>query len=273
MKWGLLGVRLGILGITIVIIVIIIMSIVPLAMGGMDVDIPEGEGSWTAHDNVISMSQPIRIYNGGFYDFEDFTVHFYLEDSLGNVITDYRNNPVDIEAGERTTVNINLLIDLDDMGEEGMKNLVFNGTTFNMMVEMNTGYMMKLIWLNVNVTEEMEWEALINDYGINEWGIQYYMIGSQMQIEVPYFIETSEMLDGQEAGVDCVLRNATSVMGNASDQVTFHGYTEGTLSFLLSEEASQRLLHNEEELIFDFQIEVEEVTGNQEYEYHWYPPM
>ncbi|NYT12015.1 MAG: hypothetical protein GKC03_05615 [Methanomassiliicoccales archaeon] len=271
MKWGLLGVRLGILGINIVIIVIIIMSIVPLATGGMDVDIPEGQTSWTVQDNVISLSQPVRIYNGGFYDFEDFTVHFYLEDSDGSVITDYRNSPVDIDAGKRTTVNINLRIDLNDMGEEGMRNLVFNGTTFNMLVEIDTAYMMKLIWLNVNVSEEMEWEPLIQDYGINEWGIQYYMVGSQMQIDVPYFIEASEMLNDQDVGIDCVLRNDTSVMGNASEQVTLQGYTEGTLSFLLSEEASQWLLHNEEELTFDFQIEVEEVTGNQEYHYHWDP--
>jgi hypothetical protein len=272
MKWGLLGVKLGILGINIVIIVIIIMSIVPLAMGGMDVDIPEGQTSWTVQNNVISLSQPVKIYNGGFYDFEDFAVHFYLEDDVGNVITDYRNSPVDINAGERTTVNIDLRIDLNDMGEEAMKNLVFNGTTFNMLVEMNTAYMMKLIWLNVNVSQEMEWEALIQDYGINEWNIQYFMNGSQMQIQAPYFIEASNMLDGQDVQIDCRVRNSTSVMGNDSQQVTLHGYTEGTFTFLLSEEASQWLLHNEEELVFDFQIGVEGVTGEHTFNYHWYPP-
>ena len=106
MRWGLLGVRLGVIGVNIVILVIIVLSVLPLAMGGLEINIPEDEGSqWTA-DDVISFSQPVRIYNGGYYDIEDFVVYFHLEDSQGNVISDYRNMPVDINAGRRTTVNI-----------------------------------------------------------------------------------------------------------------------------------------------------------------------
>lgn len=273
MKWGLLGVRLGILGVSIVIVVIILMSIVPLAMGGLDIEIPEGQTSWTVQENVISLNQPVRIYNGGFYDFEDFTVHFYLEDEDGNVITDYQNPPADINTGETTTLNINLRIDLDDIGEEGMRNLVFNGTSFDMLVELKTGYMMKLVWANVNASQEMDWEPLINDYGINEWGIHYNMVGDRMEMVVPYFIQASDMLNGLDVGIECTLSNATSVMGTAVDQITMHGYTEGTLEFLLSEEASQWLLHNEDELTLSFQIGFEGVAEEHVYNYHWYPPM
>jgi len=273
MKWGLLGVRLGTVGVSIVILAIVIMGVIPLAMGGMNIDIPEGPTSWTVQEDVIAYNQTVKIYNGGFYDFEDFSLHLYLEDDDGNVITDYRSTPVDINTGRTTDVSIDMEIDPDEIGEEGMRNIVFNGTTFDMLVEMETTYMMKLLTLKANISQEMEWAPMINDYGINEEGIHYTMVGSQIEINVPYFIEASDMLDGTEIGIDCTLRNCTSIMANTTDRITLHGYTEGTLFLLLSEEASQWLMFHEEELIFEFEIEVEGVTADHVYHYQWYPPM
>jgi len=273
MKWGLLGVKLGILGVNIVIVAILIMSVVPLAMGGMNIEIPESHNSWTVTNNVIALNQPVDIYNGGYYDFEEFSMHLYLEDDQGNVITDQQTTPMDINAGRTTRVNINIRIDLDDISEEGMRNLVFNGTTYQMLVELQTDYMMKLMTMKANISEEMEWDPMIHDYGIREWDIHYGMVGDQIELYVPYYIEASDMLDGTDVGIDCALRNYTSIIGNASEEVTLHGYTEGTLHFLLSEEASQWMLHHEQELIFVFQIEVEGVTADHVYHYQWYPPM
>jgi hypothetical protein len=273
MKWGLLGVRLGILGVNIVIIAILVMSVVPLATDGIDVEIPEGHGDWTVTDSVIAFNQPVRIYNGGYYDFEDFSVHFYLEDDHGNVITDYASQPVDIVTGKRTTVNINMVIDLDDIGEDGMRNLVFNGTTFDMLAEIQTSYMMKLLTMSANLSEQMEWDPMIHDYGIRDWDIHYSLVGTRIQLDVPYYIDASDMLNDIDVGIDCRLRNYTSTIAETTDLVTLYGHTEGTLQFLISEEASQWMLHNDEELIFVLQIEVEGVTADHVCHYQWYAPM
>jgi len=272
MRWGLLGVRLGVIGVNIVILVIIVLSVLPLAMGGLEIDIPEDEGSqWTA-DDVISFSQPVRIYNGGYYDIEDFVVYFHLEDSQGNVISDYRNMPVDINAGRRTTVNIAMEIDPEDIGEEEMRNLVFNGTTFEMLVELEAKYMMRLMEIHVNHTEEMEWEPLIRDYGINLWGVYAQYNGSQMELVAPFFVDASEILNGQTVNVECILSNGTSVLGTDTEIVTLQQFTEGDMSFLLSEEATDWLSSHSDELTFTILIEFDGVEAQQVTQYYWTPP-
>ncbi|MFP4170685.1 MAG: hypothetical protein ACLFUV_06670 [Methanomassiliicoccales archaeon] len=269
MRWGLLGIRLGMLGINLVIIAIILMSLLPLLSGALEVRMPEGQESWQVEDDYITLSQPVSITNEGFYDMEDFTVRFLLEDVDGNVITDYENLPVDINTGGTTDVNINLRIDMDDIGEEGMRNLVFNGTTFDMLVELRTDYMLNLVTLMANVSEEMGWDPLINDYGLDTHGIHHSFQGDRLEIVAPFFVDASEMMDGRTVNIDCTLRNSTSTLSTASESITLNGYTEGQLDFLLDPSTSAYMANHSEELTFDLEVEAEGVTVEESVPYQW----
>lgn len=272
MKLGLLGVRLGILGVYIVIIAIIALAIFPLVYGGIEIDVQEGEDSnFSVSGNKISFRQPVRVYNGGFYDIEDFVFHFYLEDEDGNVISDYTNMPVDIDAGKYTTVMISLDIDLDEIEEETLRNMVFNGTVLEMLVELRTKYMLQLMELEVNYTDEMEWEPLIRDYGIEEWGIYTQYNGSQMEIVAPFFVDASEMLDDEIITLDCTLSNSTAILGADSETITLHQYTQGEFRFRLDENATSWLANHSEELTFTMTLEVAGVDASAIFYYYWNP--
>jgi len=273
MKLGLLGVRLGILGVYIVVLVIILLAILPLVYGGIEIEIPEGENSsFSVDENRISFRQPVRIYNGGFYDIEDFVIHFYLEDENGNVISDCTNMPVDINAGRRTTVLISLDIDLDEIEEETLRNMVFNGTLLEMLVELRTRYMLQLMELEVNYTDEMEWEPLIRDYGIEQWGIYTQYNGSQMVIIAPFFVDASEMLDNQMLTLNCTLSNSTALLGLDEETITLHQYTQGEFRFTLDEQATSWLANHSEELTFTISLEVAGVDASATFYYYWNPP-
>ena len=198
-------------------------------------------------------------------------VHFYLEDDAGSVIADYWNMPVDIDAGRRTTVNILMEIDQEDISDEQMRNLVFNATTLGMLVELEAKYMMKLIEINVNHTEEMQWEPLIQDYGIYQEGVRAESSGPQMEIVAPFFVSASEILDGQNVVVNCTLANSTSALGTDSQNITLHQYTDGELRFMLSEEVSTWMSSHTEELTFSFIIGFNGAESQQTIQYFWDP--
>ncbi len=271
MKWALLGVRLGTIAVSIVIAIIIILSILPLAMGGLDVDIPETqESSWTLQDDVFSFSQPIRVNNGGYYDIEDFSVSFEISDDMGNKITDYVNTPVDLTAGETTQFNVMLRIDLDDISNEAISNMVFNGTTFDTEVEIEAQYMMKLMKMSVNASEQMDWSPLIQDYGVEN--VYHTSNDSAITLHAPYYISASDMLNGQSITVDCVLSNSTSIIGESSETITLSQYTTGEFLFPLSEQTSQFMLNNSQSLTLDMTVGFHGVEQQMTFDYYWEAP-
>jgi|GEM_PF-2564877 len=272
MKWGLLGVRLGILGVYIVIIVIILMSFLPLAMGGLDITMDEEEGQWEMRDGVIILAQALGVYNGGFYDIEDFTLRFVLEDAHGNTISDSFHRPVDIFAGETTDINFLIRIDLDDMNEDTRIDLVFNGADLTALVDVQTFYMMRLIQMGVNVTEDFWWDPIIADFGIRSSGINYQWNGTAIDLIVPYFVDASDMLSGQVANLQCSLRNETGELAMTAESVALQGYTSGELLFPLDDAASQDLLINSQTLRFEMLVEFEGAESSTTIDYYWYAP-
>lgn len=233
-------------------------------------DIPETqESSWTLQDDVFSFSQPVRINNGGYYHIEDFSIKFNISDHSGNTITDYANTPVDLVAGETTQFNVVLRIDLDDINDEAMRNMVFNGTTFDTEIEIEAQYMMKLMKMSVNASEQMDWDPLIQDYGVE--GVYHTSNGSAITLHAPYFVSASDMISGQSITVDCVLSNHTSVLGESSDVITLH-QTTGEFLFPLSEEASHYMLNNSEHLTLEMTVGFHGVDVETTFDYYWEAP-
>jgi len=273
MRWGLLGVRLGIIAVNIIIALIIILAVVPLAMGGLDVDIPDtGESNWTLEGDVLHLSTPISVYNGGFYDIEDFNLGLHVEDENGDLIMNDRTDPVNLVAGKTTDVNLQLSLDIGDIPLEGKRKIVFEGASFNISVNVETYYMMKLMRLGMTVTDDMQWSPLINDYGIDQSGIRYQYSGSQIEMIVPYHISASDMVNGYAIGVSSELSNSTSVLGTGTDDVTLTQYTNREFHFILTRDATDWLATHSDTLTVTLNLAFMGAVAEETFQYYWNAP-
>jgi len=273
MRWGLLGVRLLIIAVNLIVAAIIILAVIPLAVGGLDIDIPEtGESGWTLEGDVLHLNAPISVYNGGFYDFEDFSLGLHVEDENGDEVLDERTDPVDLKAGRSTDVDLGLSLDIGDVPIEAKRQLVFEGASFEISVNIETYYMMSLMKLGITITDEMQWSPLINDYGIGQSGIYYQYSGSQIEMIVPYYISASELVDGYVIQVTSELSNSTSVLATGSEYVTLTQSTVGEFSFILTEEATLWLATHSETLTVTIELIMMGATASESFQYYWNSP-
>jgi hypothetical protein len=274
MRWGLLAVRLGIIAVNIVIALIIILAVIPLATGGLDVNVPNSnESSWTLDGQILHLSAPVSVYNGGFYDIEDFSLRMQVVDESGNEIMDDRSIPANLRAGKTTPVPLELSLDIGNLSQEAKRKIVFEGASFNISLSIEAHYIMKLMKLGIAVEDEMHWDPLINEYRIDQSQIRYEYSGSQIVMIVPYYISTSQMVYGYEINVTSELRNSTSVLGEGSDQVTLTPSTNGEFRFMLSQEASIWLATHSETLTMDLRLNFMGANAEESIQYYWDAPI
>lgn len=274
MRWGLLAVRLGIIAVNVVIALIIVLAVIPLATGGLDVSVPSSnESSWTLEGQVLHLSAPVSVYNGGYYDIEDFSLRMQVVDESGNEIMDDRSIPANLRSGKTTDVDLELSLDIGNVSQEAKRKIVFEGASFNVSLSIEAHYIMKLMKLGIAVEDEMHWDPLINEYRIDQSQIRYEYSGSQIVIIVPYYISTSQMVYGYEINVTSELRNSTSVLGEGSDQVTLTPNTNGEFRFVLSQEASIWLATHSDTLTMDLRLDFMGANAEESIQYYWNAPI
>lgn len=274
MRWGLLAVRLGIIAVNIVIALIILLAVIPLATGGLDVNVPSSnESSWTLDGQVLHLSAPVSVYNGGFYDIEDFSLRMQVVDESGNEIMDDRSIPANLKSGNTTDVPLQLSLDIGNVSQEAKRKIVFDGALFNISLNIEAHYIMKLMKLGIAVEDEIRWDPLINEYRIDQSQIRFEYSGSQIEMIVPYFISTSQMVYGYEINVTSELRNSTSVLGEGSDQVTLTPSTSGEFRFMLSQEASIWLATHSETLTIYLSLDFMGASAEESLQYYWSAPI
>jgi hypothetical protein len=248
MHWGPLGVRLSIVAVYLVIAAIIIMSILPLATGKLQVSIPEEGGSEpTINGRIVSMTVPVDITNDGYFNIEDLTVRFTVSDG-GRVLMEQSSVPVDVVAGRTSHLDLTIAVDLDDIDEQDLKGLVFNATVLDLDVSVNAGYSLGLVRASIGTQQEMEWEPMVSGLSISGQNLQWENNGTNVDVLVPYYFEASGMALGKTVDLDASLSNSTAVLGTASRSLIVDQVNQGTLRFVVSQEAFLWLLSHPQAL-------------------------
>jgi hypothetical protein len=276
MRWGLLAVRLGIIAVNIVIALIIILAVIPLATGGLDVNVPSSnESSWTLDGQVLHLSAPVSVYNGGFYDIEDFSLRMQVVDESGNEIMDDRSIPANLRSGKTTDVPLQLSLDIGNVSQEAKRKIVFEGASYNISLSIEAHYIMKLMKLGIAVEDEMRWDPLINEYRIDQSQIRYEYSGSQIVMIVPYYISTSQMVYGYVINVTSEVRNSNSVLGTRFAPVPLTPSLNGKLRELpvvLSQEAYVWLATHSETLTINLRLDFMGASAEESVQYYWNAP-
>ena len=100
MHWGPLALRLSAVAVNLFVVAILILSLLPLATADLQVRAPEGEKAATSfEDGVLTMSIPLEIFNGGYFDIDDVRVFIKLGQD-GIVLTEAATDVMSIQAGK-----------------------------------------------------------------------------------------------------------------------------------------------------------------------------
>jgi hypothetical protein len=264
MRWSLWAVRSAIIAVDLIIVAIIVLSVLPLATGDLNVNIPDNqENEPTMDGDRITMALPIDVTNNGYFSIDDLTL--MLQVSNGDlVLTDQRSEPVDIPTGGTTRVNLALTLDLNSIPDEALKDMVFNQTELMMKVGVEAGYSLSLVKASVNVQESMEWDPLISNYFLDTNNVHTVANGSNVNVIVPYSFSASDFVQGRTLTVNSQLVNSTEVMGTAANTVVIEQNNAGEITFVLSQEAAAWYMAHPEELTLKVDLDFEGATMHQE---------
>ncbi len=253
MRWGLLGVRLGILVVNLAITAIIVLSFLPLMQNGLDFNMPDSGMTPSFEDGVISVSMPIEVYNGGFYNIDDFSINYKIKDGLLTLYED-ESLPVDIVAGRTTTVNIALSIDLDRMGEEALRRMIFESSDLDIIFGMEAYYTMGLVRFELSGSQEMHNDAFISNINIDRSNIQVDQIGSSYNIIIPYQFNAAGMIQGQQVNLDASLVNSTSTVASGSEDLTLSSFNQGQIVLTMPEEVANHYRTHDDTFFFTMEL-------------------
>lgn len=269
MRWGLLATRLAIVAANLTILAIILLSTVPLALGGLDVRMPDsGMPEPTIEEGVVTMSVPLEVYNGGYFDIEDFRLFVRITEG-GEVLAEEGSAPADIKAGRYNDLDLSFTMDLNAMDPEVLSILVFEEAILDMRVGVEASYSLGLVRAEMSFNQTMTWEPLISGLDIRSSDATVVINGTSLDILVPYRFEASEMVHGQTVQVHATLRNATTQLGEGEETIVLQQVNEGELRFTVSPAAALWLMTHSEVLTIGLDITYAGVTMHQDHPYDW----
>jgi hypothetical protein len=269
MRWGLIGVRIGMILVNLAIAAIIVLSVLPLVSGGLRIDLPDEDlARPTYENNIVTFSIPVDIYNGGYFDITDYRVHFRVTDG-DYLVADHTSAPVNIITGRTNHVNIDLELDLSTVPTAELEKLVFERTTLDLEVGMAAGYTMGLTRGDVRINQSMEWEPLIRDFAVDAQGVQLQPDGTNVDLLAPYSVIAADMVTGNAVDLHAPLRNSTSLLGSVSHTITLQSDNQGQLSFTIGQQAALWLMSHPEDLTIGTDLTFQGASFQQDYPYHW----
>jgi hypothetical protein len=266
MRWGILGARITIIAVNLLIALVIVLSILPLASGGLKIDIPNQDvGKPTFTDNKVSFSVPVKIYNGGYFDITDFRMHFVVGQG-GQQITDYLSEPTNIVTGKTTTVNVEFSLDLKQIPNSVLQRIVFEKTVLNLEVGVEAAYTLGLVKASVHTNQTMNWDPLISNFNVQTSQAQVSNNGTNFDISVPYSFDANDIIAGNQMILDATVHDSTSQIGSSSQAINIQNHNQGALKFTVPKDA----ITPGETLTFGLDPGFEGASFH--YEYQWVVP-
>jgi hypothetical protein len=263
--------------VTLIAVAIILLTIVPLATGGLDFDLPddeENEDFWRMEDGTVYAELPIGIYNGGYFAIEDFNFMLNLTDTDGFPLAESESDPTDLKAGEWTYVLISLSFDLDDLPPEKQFEIVFNGTEAIMGIGLDASFGMKTMSISVRVDPDdatIEIPPMITEMEVDPSQLQLVDTGSGYELVLPYSFGASEMISGEQLTLFMSISNGTENLGNDTEVIDVQDSNQGQLTFPIGQEMYDHLLAEPDTLYVDTVVTFAGIEMTREYTYQWSP--
>jgi len=240
--------RISISMINIAIMFMIILAAWPFITGDFGVDIPtQNDVDWSYSDGNITVSAPIGIRNGGFYDINDVVVKMSVENETHYSIVDSTNNWGTISAGSHVTRSVVFSVDLKKLLADGSTYMIFHPDSFVVDVEISAKYMLGLIIFTADYQVVYPWEGLILGMGFGTPSL--YNHTGTYGVQVPYYLNTNHLLAGLGGDYAVSLKNGMGTsIANSTQHVSLGMNYSSTFALNTNPSAAFDLLMNNQTL-------------------------
>ena len=276
MRWSLLTVRLVIAAVSIVTALILILTVIPLASGGLEINVHEGQDiRWAISGDNVSAQYTVSIRNGGYFDIEGFTLSVNVTDVDGTHLSTSSSVPTDLKAGAWTDVVLPIRIDLGSLTAEKKADIIFNGTEVMMGIGLDSYFGLRLIHLSVAGAgnQTMQIQPLITDLSVDPTQMTLESSGGGYVLVQPYSFGASDMITGRELDLAVVVRNRTSEVSTVTQSMTLESQNSGELRLPLTQAEAQALMLENTTLTIAMTATMEGVSFTQSVVYEWTAPI
>ncbi|HUT26595.1 MAG TPA: hypothetical protein VMW85_00915 [Methanomassiliicoccales archaeon] len=249
MKLPLVAVRLGILAIKLIALMIIILSILPLMNGGIDVNFDTANDSdWSYTSTSLSLDSPLTVTNNGFYDINDLTIGFTFLGEDGEVLAESTSDSMDIPAGKETELRVRMTLDLDDLTQNVLSDIVFNGTRMEFVVEVSAKYSMDLVRISVEGGTDLSWQPMLSNLDIMNEYSRLMSDGSNHSLSIPYTFYAQDLIQGQPVMVLTQFSDSHGYMTNLTQVIDARDNVYEEAVVPITQEVYDRMTSGPEEL-------------------------
>ncbi|OPY32630.1 MAG: hypothetical protein A4E32_01212 [Methanomassiliicoccales archaeon PtaU1.Bin124] len=276
MRWSLLAVRFVIIAISLATTLILLLTVVPLATGGLDIQVPEGQQvQWHMSGDVVEAEVSVNIHNGGYFDIEDFTLSVNMTEMDGTHLATSSSVPTDLKAGKWTTATLPVRIDLNSLTPEQKSDIIFNGTEVKMALGLDSYFGLRFIHLTVNGAgnQTMEIPPMISNLSIDPAQLRLESTGAGYALVQPYSFGASDLVTGKTIQVAVSISNSSAVIGSASQSFTVETYNSGELRVPLSNSTAEELFTHDATLHVDATATLDGMSLSRTVIYEWTAPI
>ena len=260
---------MSIIAVDLLIAAIIVLSILPLVTGEVTVDLPEdGIGEPIVTDDVVTLTVPVDIHNGGYFDIQDLRLRFRVSDG-GQLLTEQATPASNVPAGQTEHLDLTLTLDLNEIPEEKLQDLVFNSTVLDVEVSLEVGYSLGLVKASATAHQEIEWEPMITDLTIETDNAQFTTNGTSVDVAVPYSFRASEVAAGNTLDLRAQLSNATTIIGTSSETIVVQQQNQGEFVFTVPQSTAMWLATHPEVLTLSVDTAFLGATFHMEQNINW----
>lgn len=254
----------------IVVLVIILAAIIPVAMKNITVE-NVGEATWSFDGENITISVPVTIKNGGFYDISKLSIFFVVFNKSATFVHTTQKIGT-IPAGSVKTVNVTIPIDMKRFYEIEYPNFYhfFHYDIFNLKLSVSLGYMLNLVDMNTLYSSDFHWQPIIKEMKLHE-PTSIEESGESILINLPYTIDTASYLNGTAYFSGTITgENST---GNFKTKFNLGNKYDGIIEMLFDKNITKSLLTKSQSFKLNGNITLGTVNVPMSSEYMWGAPL
>lgn len=209
MSWAYRILRISISIVNIAVVAMVILAVYPFVTGDFAVDLPtQDDLDWYYIDGNLTLSAPVIIRNGGFYDVSDIAVTTSVENrshySIVNQVTPWGT----IAAGAQATKQITFTLDLKKLVADGSDYMIFHEDTFVVDISISAKYALGLISFVGQYQVTYPWDGLILGMGFIGTPSLFNQTGTY-GVNILYYLHTNHLLAGLGGDFSLSLSNGT----------------------------------------------------------------
>ena len=273
MRIALASVKAFIFVFNLAIMLMLALAFVPLAMPGtLSVDMPS-QGDWQVQfiGDHMSVYVPLRIYNGGYFDFNDFRMAVTMTDGEGSVLMSSQSPSTNVVCGSWTSVPVSLDLDLSSLPQETLREMVFTNDSFGLDLGLHTQYLFRLMTMDMTVGQNASLGPMISNVYIDVPSAHIQTEGGRSYLVVPFSFAASGFLVGQDLSVTSTLDNSTAELSQAQTMVVMEPQTTGELAFPLDATTMAHLATSSDDLTISVTLDFHGAQLTSERSQHWDP--